>query len=112
MAVGSVFFLLYLNGAFSSWWLSWGPPSEVPKIWAHFALVRLGIALAIGITSIMLFVALGKNFQFRKSKLKFAWLCIVALGLGYPQASEFIRIDSCLDSGGSWKDSHFECIAN
>lgn len=104
-----VFGLLYLNGAASSWWLSWGPPTDYPKVWEHRSIVRLGYSLSLLFTGIMLFIALKENYNFRQSLFKYIWLVVVLVSLFFPSVREFMLIDSCLDSGNKWSEIHFEC---
>lgn len=101
--------LLYLNGAAGSWWISWGPPNEYPKAWEQRAIVQLGLAVVCFVTGPMLFVFLKDVSAFKRSKLKYAWLVIVLVSLSYPKAREWLAIDKCLDAGGAWRSSHFDC---
>lgn len=80
--------LLYLNGAAGSWWISWGPPNEYPKVWEQRAIVQFGLAVVCFVTGPMLFVFLKDVFAFKRSKLKYAWLLIVVVSFGYPKARE------------------------
>ena len=104
-----VFGLLYLNGAASSWWLSWGPPNDYPKAWEQESLRRLGFSLTCLFTGPMLFIAFKENFNFKASKYKYIWLLVVILSLTFPHIREFVLTDSCLDSGGEWSEKYFEC---
>jgi len=101
--------LLYANSSFYSAWVSGGPPNDYPHAWAQRAIIHFGYAIALFSTGIMAFVALGRNFKFKASKLKYVWIIVLLLSLGYPECREFVLIDKCLDSGGAWDESHFEC---
>ena len=104
-----VFGLLYLNGAASSWWLSWGPPTDYPKLWEHQSIKRLGYSLTLIATGFMLFIALKENFKFKESIFKYIWLLVISVSLLYPSVREFVLIDGCLDSGGKWSGKYFVC---
>ena len=104
-----VFGLLYLNGAFGSWWASWGPPTEYPEAWEQQAVKRLCIAVALLFTGPMVFVTLKNGYKFKKSIYIYVWFVVVILSLSYPSVREFVLIDKCLDSGGAWSEEHFEC---
>ena len=97
--------LLYLNGAAGSWWVSWGPPNEYPKAWEQQAIVQFGLAVVCFVTGPTLFVFL----KDKRSKLVYVWLIVVLLCLGYPEAREWMDIDKCLNAGGAWRNSHFDC---
>jgi len=101
--------LLYLNSAAFNSWASWGPPTKYPRAYAQIALIHLGYSIALFATGIMVFIALKKDFSWRRSKYKYIWLILLILCLGYPKAREFELIDKCLDSGGSWNNEYFEC---
>ena len=101
--------LLYLNGAAGNWWISWGPPNEYAKVWEQRAIIQLGLAVVCFVTGATLFVLLKDVSAFKRSGLKYAWLVIVLLTLGYPKAREWLEIDKCLDAGGAWRSSHFDC---
>lgn len=103
------FGLLYLNGAVGSWWASWGPPNNYPKAWEQHAIVWLGFSAALFFTGPMLFFALERDFEFKKSIYKFVWLIGVVAALAYPKMREFLLVDGCLDSGGKWSAIYFEC---
>ena len=104
-----IFGLLALNGAFSAWWISWGPPNDYPMAWEQEAVRRLGISSSLLMTGIMVFVAFNPNFSFRKSKFKYVWTLVVISSLAYPAARSFMHEDTCLDKGGAWKKEYFIC---
>ena len=98
--------LLVLNHAMFSFWVSGGPPNDYPQIWYQRGIVMGWRAL--------LLIALGVLIQFSFSTLKKSWfvrglLVVLILGNAYPYLREFILIDRCLDSGGSWSKEYFEC---
>ena len=101
--------LLYLNGAASSWWVSWGPPTEYPEAWSQRAIVKLGYAIALFSTAPMVFIAFKQNFNLKSSRYKYCWVFIVIIVLSFPSIRNFLLTDSCLDSGGSWQSTHFKC---
>ena len=102
--------LLYLNSTFYSLWAAGGPPTEVPQAWINRAIVHFGLSIFFILTGVMCFVALKKGFKLKKSKYFLFWVLAVSVALGYPQVREFLKVDSCLDSGGSWDERKFECI--
>jgi len=101
--------LLYLNSAMASAWVSGGPPTEYAKAWGQRGIIHFGYFVGLFFTGILAFVVFGKNYSFKKSKFKYVWLAIIILSLLYPKYREFILVDKCLDSGGSWDKAHFEC---
>lgn len=103
------FGLLYLNGAAASWWMSWGPPNERPLYSLHAAIHKLGVSAALFCSGPMLFLGLKKGFSLARSRYKYFWIVVMILALGYPRLREWALIDACLDSGGAWDASHFEC---
>ena len=102
--------LLYLNGAASAWWASWGPPTKYPESWQQAAFVRLGFAISAFCIGVIIFMALKKGFSFKSSQYKFySLIAAVILSLSYPQTREWFLIDTCLDSGGTWQNNEFRC---
>lgn len=101
--------LVCLNSAAFSAWVSGGPPTDYPRAWAQRALVHLGYGISSIATGCFLFVALRPGYNFRKSTMKWLWLILVGVSLGYPKVREFMLIDKCLDAGGRWDKTHFEC---
>ena len=101
--------LLYLNGAAGSWWVSWGPPSDYPKAWEQQAVTRVCISSIFLFSAPMAFIALKKGFNLKRSKFKYVWLFAIVISASYPNLREFIKVDSCLDSGGIWSEEYFEC---
>ena len=104
-----VFGFLYLNGAASSWWSSWGPPTSSPESWQQRAIYQLGYAVALFVTAPMFFIAFSNKFNLNTSNYKFWWVLIIVVALSYPYIRVFILTDSCLDSGGSWQTTQFRC---
>jgi len=78
-------------------------------VWAQRALVHFGFSIFFLFSAPMAFIALKNGFSFQKSKYKYIWLAVAALSLAYPQAKEYLLIESCIDSGGQWGTLHFEC---
>ena len=101
--------LLYLNSTAYSLWAAGGPPTEVPNAWLHRALVNFGYSISLFAGAILAFKVLKTGFSINKSKSVYIWLLIIASALVYPQAKEYLLIDSCLDSGGKWSEQYFEC---
>jgi len=104
-----IFGLLYLNGAASSWWLSWGPPTDYPEAWEQQAIKRLSISLILLFTGPMIFVALKDEFSYKKSRYIYIWVVIILASVSYPKSREWLLIDTCLDSGGKWEHKYFKC---
>ena len=100
---------LYLNGAAGSWWVSWGPPTDYPKAWEQQAVTRFCISIVFLFTAPMVFMVLKQGFNFKRSVYKYVWLFVVVVSASYPQLREFMKIDACLDSGGTWNEKYFEC---
>jgi hypothetical protein len=101
--------LFFLNSAAYASWVSWGPPNEYPLSWEQAAIVRLVFALAAFSVGSIFFITLRKGFSFKHPNVKFYFFIVaVVITIAYPQAREFILIDSCLDSGGSWQSDYFQ----
>jgi len=101
--------LLYLNSSASSAWVSGGPPGAYSHAWTQRALVHFGYAVSCMVSAVMIFVALGKNFSLGASRFKYVWVIIVLVSLLSPHLRAFLLVDKCLDSGGVWDNSRFEC---
>jgi hypothetical protein len=101
--------LIELNYAAYSSWASWGPPTKYPRAWAQSALLHLGYSISLLATAAMALAAPRLGYSWRSSKMKYFWVTVLLLGLGYPRIKEFILVDKCLDSGGSWDKQYFEC---
>lgn len=104
-----VFGFLYLNDTVGSWWVSWGPPTDYPRVWEHQAVVRFCVSLAFLATAPMVFLVFKEGFNLKRSVYKYVWLLIVIVAISYPQIRKFLKVDSCLDSGGKWSEELFEC---
>lgn len=109
LIAGIVVGLLFLNGAFSAWWVSWGPPTKYPEASEHAALKRLGYSLSVLATGFMIFIALKTNFDFKKSVIKYLWLITVVVSLSYPFVREARESSLCIDSTGTWNSEYFKC---
>ena len=101
--------LLDLNHAAFSSWSSWGPPTKYQHAWAQEALLHFGYSTSLLATAIMALVAVRPGYDWRLSKIKYFWIAVVVLGMGYPRIKEQILIDKCMDSGGAWSKEYFEC---
>jgi hypothetical protein len=104
-----IFGMLYLNGAFASWWASWGPLTDYPSAWVQQAIKRLCVAIAFLFTGPMIFLLLKNGYKFKNSFYKYVWLFVIILSITYPYIREFFLIDKCLDSGGAWNEEYFVC---
>jgi len=101
--------LLYLNGAVGSWWVYWGPPTEYPKAWEQKAVTKFCISISFLFTAAMVFIALKSSFSLKRSVYKYVWVLVVVVSVLYPHLREYVKLDSCLDSGGTWSEEYFEC---
>jgi phage shock protein PspC (stress-responsive transcriptional regulator) len=101
--------IVYLNSAAYSSWASWGPPTDYPKAWGQRALTHFGLSITFFSTAGMALIGLRKGFDWKRSKLKYLWVILVVLGMGYPCMKEWLLVDKCLDSGGAWDTAHFMC---
>ena len=98
--------LWMLNHAVFSFWVSGGPPNDYPEIWYQQGIIFWWRAVVL--------ITCGVLCQFTFTKLKKSWLAklaiaMVLVGLAYSHAREFILVDDCLDSGGSWSKEYFRC---
>ena len=75
--------------------------------WHNFKFVAYAFALLIG--GIALFRGIRSLPKFGRVRV---WLLIlsVLIALG-PSVWEFLKVDSCLDRGGSWNYVEFKCVA-
>lgn len=101
--------LFFLNSAFFCAWVSGGPPNDYPKAWLHQSYVNFGYSGAFIATGFMGFKGLRKEFNWKKSILFYIWVPFLLYCLGGPKVRELLLTDKCLDSGGRWDKSHFEC---
>ena len=101
--------LVYLNSTIFSLWAAGGPPTEAPNAWFHRALVHFGFAVTSFATGFFIFRVLKAGYILRGSKARRVWLLIVVVALGWPPLKKSIEIDSCLDLGGIWTQTHHEC---
>lgn len=101
--------LLYLNSTGASFWAAGGPPTKYPRAWEQRGISHFCYSIASMVTAVMLYIGLKNNYNWKKSKLKYIWVILLLLSLGYPKARESMLIDKCLDSGGKWNYEYFEC---
>jgi hypothetical protein len=104
--VGSLYLL---NVALFCAWASGGPPTEYPKAWLQRSYTFFGFSGALIATGIMGFIGLKSTFNWKRSVLFYIWVPFITYCLVGPNLREYILVDKCLDSGGMWDKSHFEC---
>ena len=99
--------LFFLNDAFFSGWVAGGPPGPHKLGWERRSLASLFLSLASFVAAVGAFRALERLPRIGK----LCWfLFVVAGGMALtPFVAREILVDSCLDSGGRWSHSTFEC---
>jgi len=98
---------LYLNSALFSAWVAGGSPNPFPEAWEHRALVHACSAASLVLAGIACFRGIGAFPRVGWLPLLLGLAALVLLAV--PKFREFLLIDSCLDSGGRWKEREFRC---
>jgi rubredoxin len=101
--------LYMLNAALFCAWASSGPPTDYPKAWLQRSYIYFGFSGALIATGMMGFIGLKSMFNWRRSALFYMWVLFLVYCLAGPKVREFLLIDKCMDSGGMWDRSHFDC---
>lgn len=101
--------LYLLNIALFCAWASGGPPTDYPKAWLQRSYTFFGFSAALMASGIMGFIGLRSTFNWKRSALFYIWIPFLAYCLAGPKIREYVLVDKCLDSGGMWDKSHFEC---
>ena len=104
IAIGAVVCaLLYLNHALFSAWQTVAPPGyKHPEAWAYQAYKSLGYSVAFLAAAILVMINLRPGWPYWKNRWTALAFIVAILGLALPRAQHFLKVDACLDQGGSW----------
>ncbi len=103
-----VYGLFLLNHVFYSLWSSTAgiSPNQYEAIWYQEALSSFTYAVLV---FFLAFLTRVKWERIKSNRCIHASILIVVLFLAFPHVREYILIDSCLDSGGTWSYKYFQC---
>ena len=106
---------IYLYSAAYAAWIFFGPPEGMPEEFLQRSIFHSSFGISFLFVAIFVFIFLrDKSISSSKiiifvTSLQIAAL-ILAIGFAcYPYLWEFMEIDACLDSGGSWNYEVSKC---
>jgi len=95
--------------AFGALWVSGGPPTDYPNAWLFSSIKNLCFSQSSMLAAIVVYIFVRKNRKMKNKKLGITLIGCAMLSASFPYMYEGLKIDSCLDSGGSWDKMKFEC---
>ncbi|KJV06309.1 hypothetical protein VZ94_12315 [Methylocucumis oryzae] len=95
-----------LNYSLYCFWISGGPPNDYPEAWYQQGIISGWYSITLLVSAIFAQFTLK---QIKKSIFAKMVIVLVLLGLCYPYVRQYLLIDNCLDSGGSWSSKYFKC---
>ena len=103
-----VYGLFLLNHVFYSLWSSTTgiSPNQYETLWYQEALGSFTYAV---LAFFLAFLTRVKWELIKSNRYIHVSILIVMLFLAFPHVREYMLIDSCLDSGGTWSYKYFQC---
>lgn len=101
--------LLYLNSTVYCFWVSGGPPTDYPRAWLQRGLIQFSYSASFFVAGVTIFLLLAKISKRRRLAVGTIGAGLILIALAFPTARRWVLVDSCLDRGGAWDSSHFEC---
>ena len=102
--------LISLNHAIFATWATIAPPGgEFNEVRIYQAYRLLGYSVAFLAAAVLVMINFRRGLPHLRNKWTAFLLIVAALGLVSPRMQHFLKVDGCLDQGGSWNYDYEIC---